>query len=102
MHFTQTETILLILISVALFYIIYDIANLPVYQYSQSKNIPLKIKPTIINEQKLELIKQKSICETGRPRCDIYQSNTESYSNCMNDLADFIECGCNTNQFSLQ
>ena len=50
-----------------------------------------------INE---ETTPQKSICDISRPKCDIYQSNIETYSKCVDDLANYIDNGYNKNQFS--
>ena len=114
MQITQKELLLTIIISILIliFYIIYHIANYPVYKYSHPKkitsenivitpkNIPhLNIPLNNINE---ETHPQKSICDMGRPKCDIYQSNTENYSKCFDDLANYIDNGCNKNQFSFQ
>jgi hypothetical protein len=112
MQFTQIELLLIILISILIFYIVYHMANCPVYKYSHSINISSEnsvIAPEIMTHFNLPLINinnesspQKSVCDIGRPRCNIYQSNTELYSNCMNDLANYIDNGCNKNQFSFQ
>jgi len=110
MQFTQNELLLIIIILISIFYIIYHITNYPVYKYSKKNSSEkIVITPEIIPHFNLPLINineetqpQKSICDMGRPKCDIYQSNTENYSKCFNDLANYIDNGCNKNQFSFQ
>ena len=83
MQFTQNELLLIIIIIILIFYIIH-------YHFNCSKNIQHK---NILN---------KTICDNGRPKCDIYQTNTINYNKCINDLANYIKFKCNTNQFSSQ
>ena len=118
MYFTQIELLLIIIITATVFYIIYHMANCPVYKYSNSKKIipiahitaeavPLAphVDIPLASHVDIPLINQEtkqSICDMGRPRCDIYQSNTENYSKCYDDLINYIDNGCNKNQFSFE
>jgi hypothetical protein len=108
-QFTNNELLLIIILMILIFYIIYHFANCPVYQYSHATSIvsPKLIKPVnipSINMSPININKEKqknicdSICNNGRPRCDIDQSNSENYSNCVDDLTNYIDCGCNKNQ----
>ena len=120
MYFTQIELLLIIAITITIFYILYHMANCPAYKYSRSKkiiHIATEDIPKIIhiatedipkinlNQKMIQSVddmnkRPLSICDMGRPRCDIYQSNTENYSKCYNDLINYIDNGCNQNQFS--
>ena len=109
MYFTQIELLLIIAITITIFYILYHMANCPAYKYSRSKkiiHIATEDIPKInLNQKMIQSVddmnkRPLSICDMGRPRCDIYQSNTENYSKCYNDLINYIDNGCNQNQFS--
>ena len=93
----NTSNVLSIIIILLIFYIIYHFANCPLYQYSHSsKIIPSKMSSKIISSKMKPEIKTTLL----RPRCDIYQSNSENYSPCINNLVNFIDDGYNTYQFS--
>ena len=89
--------ILIIIIIILVLYIIYHIANCSAYKYAYATIN--KIPENILEEQ--SKIKCTNVCNGGRPRCDIYQSNSENYINCVNNnLGNYIDCECNKNQFS--